>query len=443
MNIIKNMPDRQTELAQHIQRTPLCDTHEHLLSEEAYVQEGPDLLQNLFGFYLTADLVVAGASQTDLDRLYDAGNPDIRGRFAPIRDAWNAVKHTGFGEAVRILAEVVYGMEQFTPEALEAAQQTQAALRAPGQRVKLLRDQANLDHVQIDNMNWACKPDSSEPGFFFSDISWWTLSSGTVDMSDLQDETGIEVRDLQTLGRALEQLFEQNAESAIAIKSQHAYDRPLRWQQRTDKEASAVLDRYLSRKGDVDESERHCLGDWCLAKGIECAIEYDLPFKLHTGYCAHHSHMRIDYVKPGQLDTLLRRFPDVRLVLMHAAYPYGNELIALAKHFPNVYIDLCWAWSMDPHDTSDFLRHCIHAVPSNKLFAFGGDTLWPTSAVAYAYQARNWLTRTLQAELDDGLLSEKEAIDLASRYMKENQYACFNIDAKRNRIKHIAESERQ
>ena len=435
-----NIPDLQTDLAQHVEQTPLCDTHEHLLSEETYVQDGPDLLQNLFGFYLTADLVVAGVSQTDLDRLYDAANPDIRERFLPIRNAWDAVKHTGFGEAVRILAKEVYGMEHITPEALEAAQQTHAVFRAPGQRLKLLQERANLDHVQIDNTLWTCRPDSTEPGFFFSDISWWTLCSGTVDIGDLQDETGIEVLDLKTFSQALGQLFEENAEVAIAVKSQHAYDRPLRWHERTDKEAAAVLDRYLSQKGDVDEAERHCLGDWCLAKGIEYAIEYDLPFKLHTGYAAHHSHMRVDYVKPGQLDALLRRFPDVRLVLMHAAYPYGNELIALAKHYPNVYVDLCWAWSIDPYATSDFVRRCIHAVPSNKLFVFGGDTLWPTSAVAYASQARKWLTRTLQAEIDEGLLSEREAVDLASRYMRENQYACFNIDSKRKTIRYIAES---
>ena len=32
-----------------------------------------------------------------------------------------------------------------------------------------------------------------------------------------------------------------------------------------------------------------------------------------------------------------------------------------------------------------------------------------------------------------------EAIDLASRYMRENQYACFKIDSKRNKINSISE----
>ena len=36
---------------------------------------------------------------------------------------------------------------------------------------------------------------------------------------------------------------------------------------------------------------------------------------------------------------------------MRIAYPYSDELVALAKHFPNAYVDLCWVWSIDPYST--------------------------------------------------------------------------------------------
>jgi hypothetical protein len=47
--------------------------------------------------------------------------------------------------------------------------------------------------------------------------------------------------------------------------------------------------------------------------------------------------------------------------------------------------------------------------------------------VAYAAQARAWLTRALQAEVDDGLLSEREAIAYATRLMRQNQLDCFDV----------------
>jgi uncharacterized protein len=185
----------------------------------------------------------------------------------------------------------------------------------------------------------------------------------------------------------------------------------------------------------VDEATRLCLGDWCWARGVELAIQHQLPFKLHTGYYAGTGRMPVDRIRAGNLCALLKRYPEARFVLMHIAYPYNDELVALAKHYPNVWVDLCWAWSIDPYSAGDFVRRFLHAVPVNKLFAFGGDTGWPTSSAAYALQARRWLTRTLEAEIAAGDLSERQAMTVASRLMRENQYACFDLEGTRAAIR--------
>src|SRR5579864_545119 len=96
-----------TDLAFHIQSTPLCDTHEHLRSEEEWVNDGPDILTDLFGNYVQADLVTAGATPEAIQRLMDSSNPDIPGRFEGVRKAWQAARFTGYGEAVRILAREI------------------------------------------------------------------------------------------------------------------------------------------------------------------------------------------------------------------------------------------------------------------------------------------------------------------------------------------------
>ena len=420
-----------TDLAQYIRTTPLCDTHEHLAGEKSYLETAPDILQGLFDNYVLADLIVAGASQNQVDALVNKDNPDLGERLRPILPAWQAVKHTGYGEAVQLIARLVYGIEEITPESVEAAQDTHAALLQPGQRLRLLREMANLDHVQVDDFVYHCKVDASGPDFFFYDISWADLARGAPKLDALAEETGITVVDLNTLRQAMGEIFARNAAVAIAVKSQHAYNRTLRWQPRSDAEAAQALDRYLRAPDECSEEDRLCLGDWCWARGVELAIEHNLPFKLHTGYYAGHSRMPVDYIRGGNLCPLLAAYPQARFVLMHIAYPYNDELVALVKHYPNVYADLCWAWSIDPYSAADFVRRCIHAVPSNKLFIFGGDTFWPMASVAYAYQARRWLTRALQAEVNDGYLSETEAIALASRWMMENQRACFRLEEKR------------
>lgn len=427
-----------TDLAQHIQTTPLCDTHEHLRKEAEYVENGPDLLQNLFSSYVPADLVVAGASQAAVDALLDGKNPDLRSRFNAIRPAWEAVQHTGYGEAVRIIARQLYEMDEITPAALERAQASHDALRQPGQRLHLLRDKANLDHVQVDDFIRPCRVDLSGPDFFFYDISWVAFVNGQPDPPQLARETGIEVRDLATLRQAMREVFVRNAEVAIAVKSQHAYNRTLQWRPRTDREAALALASYLHDPASMSEAEMLCLGDWSLAQGVELGIEYDLPFKIHTGYYAGHSRMPVERIPAGHLCALLHHYPQARFVLMHIAYPYSDEMVALAKHYPNVYVDLCWAWSIDPFSTAHFVRQCIHAVPANKLFIFGGDTSWAAGSFSHAVQTRRWLNYTLQAEINDGFLSEAEAIALATRYMHDNQYACFHVAEKKAKLRALS-----
>ena len=445
--------ETQTDLGLEISSLALVDTHEHLLAEDEWSgdnakliermkeagQSGwgddrPDILQDLFMNYVPSDLEVAGASRDAIQRLFDPAAGDIEFRFAGIRDAWEATRYTGYGEAVRLIARQLYGLDSITPEGLEAAQRKLEELRQPGERLRLLSEVARLDHVQIDDFEWACKPDESGPDFFLYDLSWANFANGDLKAEHIHQETGIELATLEDLREALAAIFQRYAPCAIAVKAQHAYSRTLRWQERPDEEAARALAVVLAG-GEVEEATRLALGDWCWARGVELAIEHNLPFKLHTGHHAGTGQMPIDWVRAGNLCPLLARYPEARFVLMHTAYPYSDELVSIAKHYPNVWVDLCWAWSIDPFSSADFVRRFLHAVPTNKLFGFGGDTFWPTAAIAYSIQARRGLQRALEAEIAAGDLTEAEAITIAHRLMRDNQYACFDIEGTRAAIR--------
>ncbi len=426
----------KTDLSQHIENTALVDTHEHLRKEPEWVNDGPDVLQDLFGNYVPADLHTAGASPAAMKRLMDGSDTDVAGRFEGIRDAWEATQFTGYGEAVRLIARHVYGIDELTADAIASAQETIHALRLPGERLRLLRDAANLDHVQTDDFQWACLPDPSGPDFFLYDLSWAGFCNGQIDTEQIHAETNVEVTGLDSLRRAMEGIFSKYAGCAIAVKAQHAYNRTLNWTEREDAEAAGALERFLKGQDEeTPEQTRLCLGDWCWARGVELSIAHGLPFKIHTGYYAGNDRMPVSRIAAGNMCALFARYPDARFVLMHIAYPYSDELVALAKHYRNIWVDLCWAWSIDPYSSRDFLRRFLHAVPANKLFAFGGDTGWPTGALAYSIQARNEIGRALEAEIEDGYMTEKQAIEVATRIMRANQYACFDIAGTRANIR--------
>ena len=422
------------DLRQHIEEVRLIDTHEHLEKESSYVEGGPDLLHVLFGHYIRADLVCAGATEEAVARLVDSADSDLEKRFAPVQDAWKRCHHTGFGEATRIIARRVYGIEQVTVDSLRDALPRHEALRKPGERLRLLRDIAHLDHVQVDDTNVACLPDNSGPDFFLYDLSWLRFSRGELHYESLKEHNGDGIRDLQSLDETMESIFETFAPCAVAVKTQHAYDRTLRWEPRTRGDAGRALQHVLRDPAGGDAEARLCLGDWCLARGCELAARHNLPFKIHTGTYGGTNCMPIERIRAGHLCDLLRHHPDTRFILMHIAYPYSDELTVLVKHFANVYADLCWAWSINPHVTTDFLRSLIHSAPDHKVFAFGGDVWWPQQSVAYAAQGREGLRRALQAEVNEGLMSEQDAIHLATRFMRTNQEECFDLPGTRQAI---------
>lgn len=432
-----------SEIADHIANVAVIDSHTHLPGDYAWEGPGaPDILSDLFGWYSSSDLIIAGASPDAVARLQDSSDEDLEGRFAGVAAAWTMAQFTGYGEAVRIAARDLYEIEVVSEATVRAGQKRLQALQRKGGGVALLRDRAKLDHVQTDLGLDVIDLSRTSAAFFLRDLSLRRFTSGTIDDPVIEAATGVTVRNLATLEQAMEALFARCAPLSIAVKSQHAYVRTLAWHKRTDADAERAVQAVLGGGPGSDDPQseaRLCLGDWCLARGVELASAYQLPIKLHTGYLAETGQlgtaMPVDRLRAGHLAPLLMEYPNARFVLLHIAYPYSDELIALAKHFGNVYVDLCWAWALNPFASKDFVRRFLHAVPLNKLFAFGDDTTTPSMAYAYAVQMRRWLTRALEEEVADGFMTTRQAIDGATQLLRGNQLACFDIEGRKRAVR--------
>ncbi|CAN0508434.1 unnamed protein product, partial [Phaeothamnion confervicola] len=140
-----------SELADHIASISAIDTHSHMAGDLVWEgPDAPDILTDLFGWYGSSDLIVAGADPEAVERLLDRRDGDLEGRFAGVAKAWEAARFTGYGQAVRIAARDLFGIEELRPDALRAGQRRLETLQRPGGAIALLRDRARLDHVQTD-----------------------------------------------------------------------------------------------------------------------------------------------------------------------------------------------------------------------------------------------------------------------------------------------------
>jgi len=428
-----------TDLERYVQDTMVCDTHEHTMTNEALVEEKPDVIREIFQNYVQADFVSACRSPQLVNKFLDLQDQDVGRRFASVADVWEAVRYTGYGEASRWIAREFFDIEEISAEALAAAQEKLPEKWPEDDRRRIFEEVAKIDHAQIDEHKVKySRPDSADPQYFMYDLSWREFCQCSWEPAAIHEKSGVEVKSLETLREAMGKLFAEYAPTAIGVKTQHAYSRTLLWEKRTDSEAAAALDSYLADPEGCPEETRLCLGDWGWAWGVELSIEHNLPFKMHTGYYAGNNSMITDRIGCGRACPLYREYPKARFVLMHTSYPYQRELVAIAKHHMNVWAEMSWAWSMNPLDCANFVRTFLHGAPISKLLAFGGDCGRPRASAAYAAQMRAGLTKALQAEIDDGYITEEQAMDVARRVMHDNQYEVFDVEGTRANIREYA-----
>ena len=104
-----------------------------------------------------------------------------------------------------------------------------------------------------------------------------------------------------------------------------------------------------------------------------------------------------------------------------------SELGAIAKNYPNVYPDLCWAWTMNPAESERALSEWLDAVPFNKIFGYGADTAWPWCDVGYSLQARIGITRVLDQKIQAGYFSRATAEEVASALLLGNGEGFYGL----------------
>ena len=78
----------------------------------------------------------------------------------------------------------------------------------------------------------------------------------------------------------------------------------------------------------------------------EAAVEFDAVVYFHYGGGVgggggSASSAPMKYTQPVLLDDVVIDFPELRINIEHMAYPKTEELLALMKHAPNVYTDVC------------------------------------------------------------------------------------------------------
>ncbi len=409
-----------SRLSEAVEGLDLISTHEHLLSEEERYASKPDFFV-LADHYALNDLVSAGLPADDLARLRDRKRSGVE-RWRLFEPWWRHARFTGYGQALRIAIRDIYGIDEVNETNIDRLNAAIAAANKPGLYEDILKRRMKLRYGVLDDY-WRGEPVRPDPRFFrlARKFDWFCTPANAAALKRMEEVTGVSITTIDGLVRALERRFARSLEAGLtAVKSTIAYQRELFFADPSKQEAAAAFDAVA--RG--DNTSRRQLEDYMFRQVLRLAEAHNLPFQIHTGIQAGNSNV-IANTRPILVANLLRDYPGVRFDLFHAGWPWPNEVMAMAKMFPNAYADFCWTHILSPASARQALDEMIGAVPANKILGFGGDYRHVELTYAHSVIARDNIARVLAGRVEARDLTEDEALGLARAFLHDNPAALF------------------
>jgi uncharacterized protein len=125
------------------------------------------------------------------------------------------------------------------------------------------------------------------------------------------------------------------------------------------------------------------------------AEELDIPVGIHLGLGPPNTpyqsnpKFRTSFGKPSLLEEVLVKHPKLRLYVMHAGYPYLEEMLALMYVYPQLYVDVAVIdWILPQAEFHEYLRRLIQAGNGERIM-FGSDQMVWTDAIGMAVENTN------------------------------------------------------
>jgi len=425
----------------------LVDTHEHLFSEEERNRAAVDF-SYLFPHYAASDLISAGmppalfeavrlpcravlierALRQRRPRLFPLparADLTLDERWQAIEPYWGRIRHTGYGMCLRIAVRDLFGVPDISRETYSQLSATIAASSHPGWYQHVLKEKARIAvSLQDDGRGTVDKR------FFVPMVrlEHFAVARTREELARLEEDTGVAIHSLDDLLKAMGLMLERYlADGAAGIKIGLAYRRTIRFEKVAKADAERIFNRIAAHLGEGPSwEEARPLQDYLVHQIIRLAIDHDLPIQIHTGLQEGNENL-VTNSQPTHLTNLFIEYREAKFDVFHGGYPYMAELLALAKNFANVYLDLCWLYIISPSAAARMLHEAIETIPANKIFAFGGDFIIPEGSYGHSVMARQVVSRVLTEKVEEGWLTEEEAVRLGQQMLRDNPAGLYRL----------------
>lgn len=423
-------------LLDQIRQYPVIDSHEHYTYP--VLQEGfPRLLLD----YALADLLSsAGKGASSFERRIFDSTLSVSQRAELIERQYAHIRHTSYGrmlfEGLRIIShypEAPPENERMSISELLISSDQRLGQYTAEQWNSLLAERTTIETKIVDQFNTDCTdlilrggleiPRGDRLSFPLPSFHHLVTKG---DIERLQRYTDEDIHSLDSYLTVFGDYLSRAAGFGVcAVKDQCAYYRSLRFPKSERSEAERLFGRIVSDPRDCLNAEEQLILENYLFHGQLRIIEQlGLPVQMHTGHMAG---IRNDVSKANAIGliSVLEEYQNVHFDLFHGNWPYMDEYLFIGKNYPNVSLDLCWAHTIDPEYTRQFIIRAVKTIPSNKLIGFGGDSFHPAFTLVYERQAKEVIATSLEELVKSGWLTMTDAEELAHQMLYDTPKEIF------------------
>ena len=424
------------EIKGHVDRIRLVDTHEHLIPERERLKADVDVLATFFSHYASSDLRSAGMTEGDLRKIRNPKVP-LEERWDVFEPWWEMIRNTGYARAVEIAARDLYGVDGISSETYVELSEKIRERNREGLYRWVLKERSGIDVSINDTINVEVDRSLFAPVYRFSEF---LNVRDRKNLEDLGRKAGGLIHNFGDMVSALKAEIGRLAPKIVGVKIGLAYARPIKFEKVRFSEAEEAFNAIYRVEGmkinDDPESGRvrvpeypgyealRPMQDYLVHVMIGEAERRGLPIQIHTGLQEGNENV-VSHSNPELLINLFMEYRDARFDIFHGAWPYWEELGAIAKNFPNVYIDMCWMHIISPARSRSALSDWLDEVPANKIMGFGGDYIFVEGAYGHSVIARENVAKVLASKVEEGTYSMEQAKKYASWILRENPLRLF------------------
>ncbi|KAF8246037.1 glutamine synthetase/guanido kinase [Wilcoxina mikolae CBS 423.85] len=175
--------------------------------------------------------------------------------------------------------------------------------------------------------------------------------------------------------------------------------------------------------------EYACLNDWVVQTACQLISDNGgkKSLQFHTGL--GDNDINLVKANPAYLETIIKEYPKVPIVLLHSSYPYTREAGYLASVYKNVYLDFGEVFPMlSKEGQKSVIKEMLELTPINKLLWSSDGHWFPETYLLASMQTREVLYEVLAKWVEDGSLSYEQAADLTKAVFFENSNRLYNLN---------------